>query len=408
MRILLVTLHYYPEPNTKPHDLAMELTRRGHDVTVVTGFPHYPGEHLYGGYRMRLRQWETIDGIRVLRVPLLINRSKSSIRRIIYYLSFTFSSTVMATFLVRKPDVIWTYGLGLPGLFLSKLKRTPYVHEVQDLWPEWGRTAGIGMRDWLFNILAWQERQIRNSAKAVSTISEGFKRALIENGTPEEKITIIPNWANENNFYPADANLELGKREGLHDRFNVMYIGNVGVAQALGVVLDAATQMNDLPDVQFVIIGDGIEYEQLVQQARQASLDNVLFLGSRPQNQAAAYSAFADVLLMHLKANPEYAITIPSKTYAYLATGRPILAAMCGDAADLIQKHNAGLVVPPENPRALADAVRQLYKMSVQERNKMGLSGREAFLNSFTRQIIVDRYEQLFEHVSTPTLTISG
>src|SRR5688572_25462556 len=108
MHLLLVTLHYFPEPNTKPHDLAMELARRGHDVTVVTGFPHYPGNRLYDGYRMQLRRWETIDGIRVLRVPLLINRSKSSIWRIIYYLSFTFFSTFMATFLRNKYDVIWT------------------------------------------------------------------------------------------------------------------------------------------------------------------------------------------------------------------------------------------------------------------------------------------------------------
>lgn len=400
MRILLLTFHYFPEPNTKPHDLARELTRRGHDVTVVTGFPHYPGERLYDGYRMRLRQWETIDGIPVLRVPLLINRSKSSMRRIIYYLSFTFSSIFMATFLVRKPDVIWTYGLGLPGLFLSKLKRTPYVHEVQDLWPEWGRTAGIGMQDWLFNLLAWQERRIRRSAKAVSTISEGFKRVLIEKGTPEEKITIIPNWANEDNFYPADADPDLGKRERLHNRFNVMYIGNVGAAQALGVVLDAATHLRDLPNVQFVIIGDGIEHEHLVQQARQADLDNVIFLGSRPQNQVAAYAAFANALLIHLKANPEYAITIPSKTYAYLATGKPVLAAMTGDAADLIQKHEAGLVVPPEDPKALADAVRRLYAMPVPEREKMGQAGRDAFLHNFTRQILVDKYEHLFAQVS--------
>ncbi|MBN1430541.1 MAG: glycosyltransferase family 4 protein [Anaerolineae bacterium] len=407
MYVLLVTLHYYPEPNTKPHDLAVELTKRGHDVTVVTGFPHYPGEQLYEGYRMRLWQWESIDGIRVLRVALFINRNKSAIRRIIYYLSFAFSATVAGTFLVPKPDVIWTYGIGLPGLFLSKLKQAPYVHEVQDLWPEWGRAAGIGMKNWLFSILEWQEHRIRHSAKAVSTISEGFKRKLIEKGTPEEKISIIPNWANEDNFHPSEPDLELGKREGLYNHFNIMYIGNVGTAQALGVVLKAAEQLRDLRDVQFVVIGDGAEREQLVQQSHIDGLNNVLFLGSRPQNKASGYAAFADVLLIHLKADPAYTITIPSKTYAYLATGRPILAAMTGDAADLIQKHNAGLITSPENAGALAAAVRQFCEMPVLEREKMGQAGRDAFLSNFTRRILVDNYERLFEHVGNHSSSLT-
>lgn len=396
MRVLLVTMYYYPEPNTKPHDLAQELVRRGHEVFVVTGFPHYPGEKLYDGYKMRLRQWEEIDGVRVLRVPLIIDRSKSAIRRIMYYLSFSFSATVIGALLIPRPDVIWSYGIGLPGMALSTLKRAPYVHEVQDLWPEWGRAVGIGMKDWLYNILAWQERLIRRTATKVTTISEGFKRILIEKGTPEEKILIIPNWANEENFHPATADPELGAREGLTNHFNVMYIGNVGTAQALGVVLQAAERLRDLEDVQFVIIGDGVEREQLALQAQERGLDNVLFLGSRPQQEAANYAAFADVLLMHLKDDPVYEITIPSKTYAYLATGRPILAASTGDGANLIDELGAGIVTPPENASRLAGAVRQFYGLPKTEREAFGQAGYDAFVARFTRQILVDQYEQVF------------
>lgn len=400
MRVLLISLYYYPEPNTKPHDLSRGLIKRGHEVFVITGFPHYPGRKLYDGYRMRLRQWETIDGVRVLRVPFYINRSKSATHRILYYLSFSFSAIVIGAFLLPRPDVIWTYGIGLPGLFLSKVKRAPYVHEVQDLWPEWGRTAGIGMKNWLYNLLEWQERLVRHSAKAVSTISDGFKRVLVEKGTPEEKISIIPNWANEECFYPSDKDLELGKNEGLLNRFNVMYIGNVGTAQALEVVVHAAKLLHDVPEVQFVIIGDGVELEELIHLANQENLSNVAFLGSRPQNEVAAYAAFADVLLLHLKADPIYEITIPSKTYAYLATGHPILAAVTGDAANLIELYGAGLVIAPDNPEAMADAVRKLWKMSVDERKAIGCTGRKVFLASFTRQILVDRYESLFEHIA--------
>lgn len=397
MKILLVTMYYHPEPVAIPHDLAAALQQRGHEVTVVTGFPNYPSGEVYAGYRMRPWQWEKIDEVDVLRVPFFIDRSSSALRRIISFMSYTFMASVLALCLLKRPDVIWSYQLGLPGVFISVFKRAPLVHEVQDLWPEWGKTAEMGLRGWLYGLLDHQERFVYRYARAIITISNGFKRILIAKKVPDDKITLIPNWANEKNFRPIAQETELGEREGLVGRFNVMYVGNIGTAQALGVVLDAAEALRDKPAIQFVLYGAGIERENLLADVHKRQLSNVRLPGGRPQSEIARYIAFADALFIHLRNDPAYAITIPSKTYAYLASGRPILVAASGDVADLISSLEAGIVCPPEDSASLAQAVRQLYEMPALQREQLGHHGREAFMKRFNRHVLIDQYITLFE-----------
>ena len=395
MNILIISLWYHPEPVGKPHDLAQEMVNRGHQVTVITGFPNYPSGQVYPGYRSRLFKWETIAGVRVLRIAHLIDRSRSAIRRILSYSSFSLAATLLGSWLLDKPDIIWTYQIGLPGVALAALKRAPLIHEVQDLWPDWGRSATIGLTGLLSQLLIAQEKLVYRWAMLVTTISQGFKRVLVSRGVPAEKIEVIPNWANDRNFRPVARDPELGSREGLHDHFNVIYGGNVGAAQGLGVILEAAKRLRDLPKVQFVIIGDGVERAALEQRAKSEGIGNVRFLGSRPPGRMAPYFAFADVLCIHLVQDPVYEITIPSKTYAYLASGRPILAAAAGDVADLIRETGAGVVCPPEDPAALAEAIRGLLDLPLEQRNAMGQAGRNAFLKSYTRSHLAARYEKL-------------
>jgi glycosyltransferase involved in cell wall biosynthesis len=307
---------------------------------------------------------------------------------------------VWGALLIDKLDVIWTYQIGLPGVILAAIKDSSLIHEVQDLWPDWGQSATKGLTGWLFNLLIAQEKFIYRRAAVVTTISQGFQRILLERGVPANKVEIIPNWANDQNFRPVAHDLELGNREGLSDRFNVIYGGNVGAAQGLGVLLDAAALLQNLPELQFVIIGDGVERKALEERAKRQGLDNVRFLGSCPPSQIAQYFAFADVLFLHLVHDPAYTITIPSKTYAYLASGRPILAAACGDVAHLIRETGSGIVCPPQNPVALAEAIQNLYTLSVEKRDAMGQSGRSFFLKKFTRSRLVARYESLFSDLS--------
>lgn len=401
MHILLISLWYHPEPVSKPHDLARELARRGHQVTAITGFPNYPAGRLYPGYRLRPLQRQSLDGVQVVRVPHVIDRSRSAFRRLISYTSFALSAAAIGGLLVGRTDVIWTYQVGLPGVLLSVIKRAPLVHEVQDLWPEWGRTANLGgLKGSLYRLLDAQERWIYRRAAAVTTISEGFCRALQTKGVPAERLHIIANWANEQHFRPLPRDPELGRQEGLLDRFNVMYVGNVGTAQGLGLLLEAADRLRDLPALQFVVIGDGVERRALEAQAAAQGLDNVRFLGSRPPEAAAAYLAYANAVLLPLLRNPVYEITIPSKTYAYLATGRPIVVSAAGDVAELVRSTGAGLVCPPEDPDALAQAIRRLAAMPPAEREALGQTGRQAFLSRFTRDLQIDRYEALFNKVT--------
>lgn len=399
MRVLVLSYWYQPEPVTKPHDLACELVRRGHEVTVLTGFPNYPTGDLFPGYHRRLKQVEHIDGVRVVRLPVLIDRSKSGKRRALSYFSYALLAPILGAFECRKVDAIWTYQIGLPGVFLSKLTGAPLIHEVQDLWPEWSVSGGLSMGSRLYRVLDRVERAIYRRARAITTISHGFKQALIAKGVPADKITIVPNWANDAYFQPVERDSALAAEEGLAGRFNVIYGGNIGTAQALGVVLDAASQLSDLEDVQFVLIGDGMERVRLAAEASSRGLDNVRFLGARAPERMASYLAWASALLLTLKPCPEYELTIPSKTYAYLAVGRPILAAASGEVAMLVKELDAGVVCAPGNPSALAQAVRGLHALPGTAREAMGERGRQGFLKRFTRKVLVDEYEELLDSV---------
>jgi colanic acid biosynthesis glycosyl transferase WcaI len=403
VRILLSSIVYRPEPTGyRAHDLAAGLVELGHEVVTITGLPSYPLGHIYEGYRVRLWQWESLDGVRLLRLPYVMSRSRSALRRVLSYSSFSLQTVVAGLLQSWRPNVMWSNQVGLPGVLLSALRRTALVHEVQDLWPEWSATADLGIRRWLYDLLDRQQAMIYRRAGAITTISEGFKQWLVRKGVPGEKICVIPNWADSQYFYPAHRDEDLGAREGLTGRFNVVYAGNVGVAQALDVVLDAAEMLRELDDLQFVIIGDGLERVRLEHEALDRGLSNVRFPGRRPVEKMAGYLAWADLLLLHLKADPRYDITIPSKTYSYLACGRPILAAARGDVAELIKAHKAGEVVPPEDAPALARAVREMHGRPVEEREQYGQNAVQAFVQCFDRDVLVRRYEALFASVVGP------
>ncbi len=401
MKFLFISLWYAPEPVFKPHDFARELVMRGHEVTVITGFPNYPSGQIYHGYRLRLWQLETIDGVHVIRVPHLIDRSQSAFRRILSYLFFTLMATLSGIIAIHSLDVIWTYQIGLPGVALGALKKARLVHEVQDLWPEWSQTMPSGLKGWLYRLLGAQEQFIYKCAAAIVTISNGFRQALIKKGASEKKITVLANWANEQNFQPVEPDPALAEREGLGRHFCVMYVGNIGTAQSLDTVVEAAALLKDMSDIEFIFIGDGVERETLEQQVCDRGFKNIRFLGSRPQEQAAAYLAWADIVLIHLKQDPVYEITIPSKTYAYLAVGKPILAAVTGDTASLVQKSGAGFTCSPGDPQILAQTVRRFYALPESDRQAMGQSGRQTFLSYYTRQALVDEYERLFQGITS-------
>lgn len=404
MRVIVLSQWYLPEPDFKIHFLVRDLVRHGHRVTVVTGFPNYLTGRLYPGYKIRWRQWETIDGVRVLRVPLYPDHSRSGLRRILNYLSFALSASSIGAALCGPADAMWVYQppltVGIPAWWIGLLRRIPFIFNIHDMWPETLAATGMFPSTIAAKWLGALARFVYRRAAAITVDSPGFKRNLIEKGVPADKIRFIPDWADEDVYRPVPRDEALAAEYGVSGHFNVMFGGYMGAAQALENVLRAAERLRDLPSVQFVLIGDGIDAGGLRQAAHERGLPNVRFIPRQPAERMPYFYAWADALLVHLKRDPLFEITIPSKTIAYLACGRPIITCTAGDAADVVRDAGAGLVCPPEDPAALAQAVRELASLSPEQRDALGQAGRQAHLKKYTRAVLEEKHESLLEETA--------
>jgi glycosyltransferase involved in cell wall biosynthesis len=403
VRILFLTQYYYPEPVEKVHDLARGLVRRGHDVQVLTSFPCYPRGEIYDGYRLSLGKQEVIDGVRVLRVPQIPDHSRTAWKRAAYYLSFALSAATIGLARVGPADVMLVYQAALPiGLatwVLHRLRRLPVVLDVVDLWPESIMSSGM-----LENPLAWRAvervaRWVYADAQHVSVVTEGYRRNLLRLGVPDEKLGVIPNWMPSDTYHVEEPDPLVAEREGIAGRFTVMYAGNMGPLQDLGTVLQAAELLRDDPDVQFVLVGDGLQFPELVARARERNLTNVKFLGRRPPETMPSLYAHAGALLVHLRPDPLSDVTIPSKLFAYLACGRPIIVGVRGDAEAFVRKGGFGVAVPPSDPAAMAQAVRELAHAPAAERERMGATALRLHREEFSSEVQTTRFEALLERV---------
>jgi len=405
MKILLLTQWYPPEPAVLLQELAQTLQSKGHDVTVLTGFPNYPSGKLYAGYRLRLFQRQVVGGIPVLRLPLYLDHSLSSMKRTLNYLSFAISCLLLGFWLVPRPDVIFVYHppltIGLPAWILSRLWRVKFVYQVQDMWPETLSATGMIQNRNLLIIVGRFARWVYSRAHSILVISPGFKKNLMDKGVSPEKIHVISNWMEGDISESEVPNVELARRLGLFGRFNIMFAGNIGEAQGLGTVLDAAKCLADQPKVQFVLVGDGVALPRLKETAEAQTISNVRFLGRYYPDAMAGLYALADVLLVHLRDDPLFRITIPHKILSYLGTGKPILAAIAGDAADLVTDAGAGIACPPGNPQALASAVREFMAMPAEERRAMGERGLQTMRTRYSRGTLVAEIENILAQAST-------
>ncbi len=401
MKILFLTQWFQPEPFFKGLPFARALRDRGHSVQVLTGFPNYPGGKLYPGYRVRLWQKEVMDGIPVCRVPLYPSHDQSGPRRIANYLSFAISAAGIGPFLIHKPDVVYVYNLvtlALPSFLLKLLWKCPAVYDIQDLWPESVADSGMMKSSVLQRLLAKGCDRIYHEASHLVTLSPGMKSRLVERGIPDERISVIYNWSEQEWMYPLpDKGSGTARSDGL-EGFVVMFAGTMGVMQGLDTVLDAAQILKTSePRIRFVLVGGGVDRERLKSRASQLNVDNVVFMERQAPENMGPVLALADVLLVHLKDIPLFRITIPSKLQSYLSVGKPVLVAVRGDAADIVRASDAGIVVDPENPESMAEGVLKLYRCSQTEREQMGRNGREHYLQHMSQQYGVKRFEGIFQ-----------
>lgn len=405
MRVVILTQHYRPEPWPKAHELAEGLRSRGHAVTVITGFPNYPLGRLYPGYRVRPWSLEDIEGVEVVRLALYPNHSLSSALRILNYLSFAAMAAVAGPVFCRKADAMFVFhpplSIGVSAASIGAVRRLPYVYAVADLWPEAIVSSGMVRSRWIVRLLERAERFVYRSATVVAPVTEMMRDHLISDGVPQDNLTVIHDWADERTYYPVPPQPAVADRYGLAGRFNVVFGGQLGLLQKLGTIIDAAQLLRHQQQIQFVIVGDGIDRDRLVQEAASKGLDNVRFIPRVPPAEIREIYALAGALLVHLSADPIFRVSVPAKVYSYMACGRPILAAAEGATADLVRRIGAGLVCRPEDPQDLAHTTVEFTRLPESMRQEMSRRVRETFLSHYSRAVGLDRCEMLLADIAS-------
>ncbi|HAZ49787.1 MAG TPA: colanic acid biosynthesis glycosyltransferase WcaI [Cyanobacteria bacterium UBA11369] len=414
MRILIYSYNYAPEPiGIAPlmTELAEGLAKRGHRVRVVTGMPNYPERRIYPGYRGKL--WITEkskNGVVVQRNWLWIRPKPNLVDRILLDGSFVLLSLVHAI-KGKRPDVILLTSpplpVSVPAAFLGWLHRCPVVLNLQDILPEAAVHTGLLTNKTMIRVFEGLEKFAYRTARKISVISDVFVENLVKKRVREDKIALIPNWVNVNFIRPLPKeNNTFRIAHQLEGKFVVLYSGNIARTQGIETVIDAAVRLQHIPDIVFAIVGEGKALHELEKYRQEKGADNVRLLPFVPREELPEMLAAADVGLIVQKKNV-IAFNMPSKTQVLLASGRPIVASVppSGTAARAVKQSGGGLVVEPEDPEALAIAVKDLYA-DREKAEKFGQQGRRYAVEQYSFEQALDRYEALFTEVSTAPATM--
>jgi colanic acid biosynthesis glycosyl transferase WcaI len=401
MRILIITQWFEPEPAFKGLAFASALRDRGHEVRVMTGYPNYPGGVVYPGYRIRGIMHEMMDNIRITRLPLYPSHSKSRIGRIFNYGSFALTAVLYGLLIRFKPDVIYVYHppltIDISACIISKLRGVPLLVDVHDLWPDTLVSTGMVTRRSTLAFIGAAARHVYRRAAVITTCTPGFRARLLERDLAPDKVRLVYNWCNEAKLRQRSSTPP-AILEQLRGKFTVVYAGNMGPAQNLSCVLDAAAKLRTVrPDIAFVCVGSGIDVATLKQKARQLELHNVHFLPQMPMEEVGHVLDAADAVLVHLRDDPLFAISIPSKIQAYLFAGKPIIVGVKGNAAALVEEAQAGIAVAPDDAAAMADSIATLATMPVAQRVAMGERGRAYYDAHLSFHVGVDKMEAALE-----------
>lgn len=397
---MLLTQWFDPEPTFKGLVFASELVKQGFEVEVLTGFPNYPSGKLYPGYKLKWLQRETVDNVQISRVPLYPNHDQSAFKRIINYASFGASALFYGLFVAKRPDVIYAYhpplSVGLTACLIRLIRGIPVIYDVQDMWPDTLRATGMLNNSRALGLVSsvcnWVYRQVNH----VVVLSPGFKKILLDRGVPESKISVVYNWADEKSLSTPSGQID----ESFPDSswFRILFAGNMGKAQSLQTVLEAAELLQAQESrVCWVMLGGGIEVDNLKVEAKRRNLRNVIFLPAVPMSEVGNYLQSADVMLVHLRRDPLFEITIPSKTQAYMSVGKPQIMAVTGDAASLVNQSGGGVTLEPEDAHALAAVADQLANTSAVELKEMGQRAQNFYQMHLSLSIGAKRFGELFQ-----------
>lgn len=397
MRILFLTQWFEPEPAFKGLGFVKALREAGHDVQVLTGFPNYPRGSLYPGYRLRPFQRETMDGVEVIRVPLYPSHDQSALRRGLNYVSFALSAAFLGAVLVRKPDVIYVYHppatVAFPALFLKVFRGGRVVYDIQDLWPDTLRATGMVRSEKLLRIVGWWCRLVYRCVDHIVVLSKGFQDVLIRRGVSAGRVSVVLNWAGE------EVESDITEQErpllramaGLAETDQVvLYAGNLGRAQDLGTLLAAMAD----PDVvrsrlKLLLMGGGVERAAIQAEVERHQMKNVVLLPPVPRAVVRQLVTQADALLVHLRSDPLFSITVPSKMQSYLYAGVPIIAGLAGESRSILERSSGALFFEPGDVEGFRRALLAFAGLGSADRERMGRCGKSYYLKelSFPRAL---------------------
>lgn len=411
MRLLVVSQYFWPE-TFRVNDLVTEMVQRGHEVTVLTGQPNYPEGRLFPEFVADPQRFERFAGAEIIRVPL-VPRGKTSVRLVMNYLSFVFTGLTLGIWRLRgrRFDAIFVFQvspvtLALPGLLLRRLKRAPLVMWILDLWPDTLSAVGVVKSpralEWVGALVGFIYRR----CDRILVQSRRFTADVEKRAGSAERIRYFPGWAEPIFNGPLADVSPAPEVAGYAEGFNVLFAGNIGDAQDFPAVLDAAEALIDEPDLRWLIVGDGRSAGWVRAEIVRRGLEGrVVMLGRHPIERMPSFFRAADALLVSLKKDPIFAMTIPGKVQSYLATGLPIVAMLEGEGASVIEQAGAGLVCPPGEGRLLADAVRRLMRMPPEERAALGACGKDYAARQFGRAELLSSLEGWISEVSQPGKT---
>ena len=398
MRVLIVTQYYWPE-QFRITDLAEGMASRGHEVTVLTGSPNYPGGRIFSGYGY-FNDEEAHNRVRILRIPLIPRGSGSPVHLALNYLSFLVSGLLLGPLKCRGAfDVLFVCQLSpvtvaLPAILLRYFKSIPIIMWVLDLWPESISAAGGIGESWLYRRVDDLVRFIYRHCDRILYTSKGFASSIQSRGVTPARLGYVPNWVEpvENDSLPITIQLPVG--------FRVLFAGNIGEAQDFGTILEAAERLQHHPKIQWIILGEGRQLAWVKEQVLARGLSQCFhLLGRFPADTMSAFFEAADALLVTLKRDPAFALTVPGKIPSYMSCGRPILAAIDGEGAQVIQEAGAGFAVPSGDAEGLARIVLELSLMPLDSRAALGRSAKVFCEAHFDRETLFQELDRTMDTV---------
>ena len=397
MRLLIVSQYFWPE-NFRINDLADELVQRGHQVTVLTGLPNYPDGQVFPPFLANPNGYQNYKGVDIVRVPM-VGRGKSSFTLILNYLTFAVSASLIGALKLsgRDFDAILTCQLspvtvGLPAVVMRRIKQVPMVFWILDLWPESLQAVGAVRSPRVIWCIGWLIKFIYKRSDLILAQSKSFIPQIRKFAGMRKRIEYFPSWA-ERIFEQQTLEWaeEVPKRL---DSFSVMFAGNMGDAQDFPTILDAAEKLRGYKNIRWLLVGDGRISPWVADEIKRRKLqDCVLMLGRHPLERMPSFFRHADALLVSLKEEPIFSMTIPGKLQSYLAAGIPVIAMLNGEGAEVVKNSRSGLTCDAGNPEGLAGAVILLSEMTKDERDTMGINGLEVSSKDFDRTKLIDQLE---------------